>query len=217
VPHVESAVLGTRRIAQIAEITGPPADNEVRCIVGDFNVSSFDATNRALAFGPLMGVAQYKLQFNPAAAGIGPGLPAEGYYTTILQRAANVTPWISIKKGSFVYGYPAFGYMGSGAIDNALTRHGANAGAAKDMTVCNPVTGAPYKRDPNPPGPVLQGTYAVDSYLSEKDIFAYSPPAKMGIDGTDPGADDATLLFRKWENYMQISSTSDHLPIALDV
>ncbi|HXB65309.1 MAG TPA: endonuclease/exonuclease/phosphatase family protein [Solirubrobacteraceae bacterium] len=211
------AMTGTSRIAQIPEMTNPNpiAANEVRCIVGDFNVSSYDAARRPVAFGPLA-AANYTMRFD--GLGFGPGLPGGGYYVTVLKLGQQSTPWI--RNGAAVYGYPAFGYMGTGAIDNALTHHGAGAGAAQNMTVCNPVVKTPYTLDPNRPLNVLEGTYQVNPHLSEPGLFAYNPLAgQMGIDGAGlgPGAVNAMMKFREWPNYTHIRSASDHLPIALDV
>ncbi|HXB65310.1 MAG TPA: endonuclease/exonuclease/phosphatase family protein [Solirubrobacteraceae bacterium] len=218
-PDADKATSGIAQLAAIPEITTDPLkENEVRCIVGDFNVSTFDPAG-PVAYDPLKKApASYIMRFDPAALGAAPPHEARGYYLTALQLGKQARPWISDKEGTVIYGYPAFDYMGDGAIDNAFTRHGGKAGAASEMTVCNPVTKSPYKCDPDPPKHVLQGTYKVQSYLTNKGIFAYDPKNdEYGIDGGDDNADDVMEEFRKWENYTHIRSTSDHLPIALDV
>jgi hypothetical protein len=218
-----AADLAAKGIAQLAAIPGmttdPLKEGEVRCIVGDFNVSTFDPVNSPAAYDPLKKApASYIMRFDPAALGAAPPREAQGYYLTALKLREHARPWISDKEGTVIYGYPAFDYMGDGAIDNAFTRHGGKAGGASEMTMCNPVTESPYTRDPNPPNHVLPGTYKVESYLANKGIFAYDPANdEHGIDGGDDNADDAMEEFRQWENYTHIRSTSDHLPIALDV
>jgi hypothetical protein len=221
-PNTEDASLGIRRLAQIAEMSGAIAANEVRCIVGDFNVSTLVAFDRAFAFGPLTGVGGYTLQFNPAA--IAAERRPQGYFTTFLQRAATATPWISTHQGAVVYGYPGFGYM-ERAIDSALTRHGAGAGAVANQTICNPVTESPYDDDPAPPAGVVIGSLDVLGYMDgEPHVLHYAPwDDELGVDESeeDPPdkyeADDVATEFREWENFTHIRSCSDHLPIALDI
>jgi hypothetical protein len=220
-PQLNRAIEAVQKLAQIPIMTGEIAANEVRCIVGDFNVSSLNEQARLEAFLPLVEGANYALQFNPALAGVEEVLPEGGFYITVLQPSADATPWFSDREGTEVFGYPAFCYLGAGAIDNALTRHGAGAGAAAAPTICNPVMTSPYNRSPIPqpevPENVLRGTYAVNTYLAEPGVMHYDAENYTGIDGDEEEADTYTEEFREWHNYTHIRSCSDHLPIALEI
>jgi hypothetical protein len=216
-PDVD-VVEGCDNLADIMEVAiAPLAANEVRCVIGDFNINSLDAQESDEAFGELE-EAGFTMRFNPNPANVGPhDVPERGYYITILKRAQDSTPWISDDHGAKVFGYPPFDYMGSYALDNAFTCYGAGAGAPANATVLNPVTHSPYNLVAPPPGLVPPGTIATPSTMNEPNVFHFNPPGEMGIDGYDMNADELDNEFREWANYMHIRSCSDHLPVALDI
>lgn len=213
-----SAVDGTEELARIPAMTTPIQEREARCIVGDFNVSTFREPEAQEAFAPLRKAPNgYSLCLDPKRDGVPAELPGQGYYVTMLKGRREASPWISDRQGRTVYGYPAFDYMATGALDNALVWHGAQAGAAAGMTVCNPIAESSYRRDPAPPPGVHKGTFMVFRGMA-MDVLRYRPAqGKWGIDGFEPGALTALGRFVEWDNYTHIRSTSDHLAIALDI
>jgi hypothetical protein len=211
------AVEGVDKLSDVEEVAiEAMEENEVRCIVGDFNVSSLEGAEAEEAYGALE-EAEFAMQLDPHAVGVGNELPQRGYYVTFLKRSQQSTPWISDNEGTKVFGYPAFGYMSDNAIDNAFTCYGAAAGEPENATVINPVTHSPYNVIPAPEE-IPPGVIGVASAMNEPNVFEYNPAEEeMGIDGTDMNADQATEDFQEWPEYTHIRSCSDHLPIALDI
>lgn len=230
-PDLADAYNGTARLADVLEMFGPIPDNEVRCIVGDFNVSAFDTTHDELSYGRLRD-GGYTQQLAPV--GIPYEWPGLAYYVTHIRLLnpqnppAGAHPWIDVEPEHKIRGYPGFGYTsykGAGfgwydAIDNVFTRYGKTAGGpATGMTVVNPVVGSPYTRDPDPPPGVPAGTVRMESRLDYPGVFGYDPAkGKKGIsEYDDPAADNAFDTFKEWRNYGRVRSLSDHLPLAIDV
>lgn len=215
-------------LAGLPEVAGAMAANEVRCIVGDFNISAFDAASDPGSYG-LLRAAGYRQALNPGGYGGAPVIPytwpSQGYYATHIKSAANSDPFVSVGAQPTIHGYPGFGYVSTNegpgnwydSIDHVFTRYpGANASA--NFTVINPVAGSPYNVDTAPPANVLHGVRAVGSQLGAPGVFDFDPAnGQHGISENDLAAADAGIAFRLWDNYGKVRSLSDHLPLYIEV
>jgi hypothetical protein len=234
---VAASLAGTAALAQVREMNGGAIGaNEVRCIVGDFNVSAWDDGVDAASYAPLRALG-YIQQLNPrgrATVGTAPpvaiayGWPAAGYYAThsrslnLFHNASGAHPWINVGDNHTVQGYPGFGWAdregGFGrydAIDGIFTRHGAAAGAAGQLTIANPITGSPYTAVAAPPN-VATGAVGVAVNSQMAAAGAFGLPAGVPEIPQGPGL-TAYDIFKDWDNFDKIRSLSDHLPVVIDV
>ena len=230
-----ASVTGTAALAQVREMNGGGIGaNEVRCIVGDFNVSAWADAVDGASYAPLRALG-YIQQLNPrgrATPGTVPpvalayGWPVAGYYATHTQalnsfnQASGANPWVDVGNNHVVQGYPGFGWADRAgaygrydAIDGIFTWHGATAGAAAQFTVANPITGSPYTALPAPPN-VATGAIAVGSEMAAPGLFGL--PAGIPEIPGGPG-NTVYALFKDWDNFEKIRSLSDHLPVVIDV
>jgi hypothetical protein len=226
VPPLSAAATAT--LAQIQEMTGAIPENEVRCVVGDFNVSSWNEVWAPVAYNPLTELG-YEKALNPVAAGVEHAWPAYAYYTTHIEPRASASSWISSENGAEHHGYPGFSYSGSpppgapvwDAIDNAFVWIGG-AAELQNVTIANLVTGSPYNIGPEHPEGVPQGAVALGTQMAAggmaEELFDYSEESAWeGVPGNAMVADDVAEAFREWRNYWVIRKLSDHLPIVFDV
>ena len=215
-------------IAGLQEIAGAMGANEVRCIVGDFNISAWDATSDPTSF-QLLRNAGYFQHLNPQAfappAPAPPAIPntwpSRGYYATHIRGAGRADPWVSFGGGPTMRGYPGYGYQSTSqqpgnwydAIDHIFTRY-TGVNAAANFTIVNPITGSPYNADPAPPPNVAQGTRVCASQMAGgAGIFGFPP----GISQHAGGGANALITFLQWQNYAKLRSLTDHLPLAIDL
>ena len=220
------AAIGTGALAQIPAIAGGLGANEVRCVVGDFNVSAFDTTRDASAFQPLRQVG-YTQQLNPPADHVGDVWPWKAYYVTHNRVAKDAAPWAFVGGTNDLRGYPGFSYASFrdhqgwyDAIDNVFTRYGSAAGNAARMTVVNPLTGSPYSANEAAPANVQRGSIGFVSQLDYPAVFDYDPSLdRNGIEQLDDEKNDYDALntFAQWGNYGKVRSLSDHMPLAIDL
>lgn len=227
---------GTAALAQITEMNAVAMEpDEVRCIVGDFNVSAWVDAFDAGSYQPLRELG-YIQHLNPRGretpmvegpAALEYGWPTAGYYAThgravnLFNQASGANPWINTGEEHAVQGYPGFGWASRpgemhgryDAIDGVFTRHGAEAGEAGPLTIANPITGSPYNAVEAPAG-VAVGAVVMGSRMFTPGLFGL--PAGVPQLPQEAGL-VAWNAFRNWDNYGKIRSLSDHLPIAIDV
>jgi hypothetical protein len=210
------AKLGTVR--QIVDNIQP---NEVRVVLGDFNVnllSNGANRNQTQAYGTLLN-AGYALGISR------PGNPPNpidgwgGYFATHLKPDTDATYWSKLNPAQTVY-YPGFGFTGSSfyanfySIDNILTMYGGAAGAGiQNVTILNGIVGSPLAVINAPPGnpPVGHVNFPI---LMRSPRFAVPAPVEPPL---LPGQVARIVLFRNWNNYLRIRSTSDHMAIVADL
>lgn len=220
-----------QRLASVPEVSAVSA-GEVNVLLGDFNIDTFspaaDAyTNLLAGSGGI-----YTMELDPRVAHAGNVVPArKPYCMTHLLPADQGTPYNNTNGAPTDPQhnvYPRAGYMGStfqgindtGAIDNVLTAYGGG-GPAANITVVNTLTGTPYNQF-NPPQGVtaeLTGGLNFPSTLGTKMLTAI-PPATQGVGGIQPGSPGAAFyanLFQLWDYMGKRFSTSDHLPLVIDV
>ncbi|MCA1568601.1 MAG: hypothetical protein LC803_23735 [Acidobacteria bacterium] len=202
-PAVAASTLAMQTAGNLFEVQniGP---NETIVVVGDFNVSLFEAAATAVAYAPF--AANYvQVVDTLGGAALPAGYPARGYLSTHMVEVHNATP-------SNTDGYPAFGYMSQrdlhgqyDSIDNAFVWNGAVA----NETIANLVTGAPYAAPPAniPPGALAYAS-ALGNPASLNSPFGYNP-AGMTFD-------DEVDLFRDIDNYARVFGVSDHMPLVFD-
>lgn len=227
---------GIIQLANIPEMTTGLGDNEIGVIVGDFNVNVYDNETAAYAYGPLTTKApkgqQYIKHIN--ASGL-TTFPSKGYLCTTMY-ATNLSSTRPAPWGNWAddigFGYPGYDYTTENSYDNILTRYGKNMTAPDNskITIVNRVTGTPYNGlDPSTDGAPI-GSFLYTSSMDDRDqdavIFKPAlplPPKNPGPEkqgGYDMNADNAPALrtkFIMWGNYGKIRSTSDHLPLLIQV
>ncbi|AZJ32262.1 hypothetical protein SAMN05444344_3065 [Tenacibaculum mesophilum] len=228
-PNNVAAANGTNQLSNVREITNDLNADEVGIIVGDFNVNIFNAYFEPIAYNNLISFlpagAGYTRAINPTANN---GWPDKGYVFTHIKTSNKAKPW-------FTNGYPGYEYVGSNpnfqgynSIDNILTRYGAAAGGpAANITIINRVTGSPYNRVMPTPGGAPAGHYVYATNMSQIPIGAPNaglpvalplpPNGPGGNGGIAPGTIGGLSQFKGWSNYGHIRSTSDHLPLIIDI
>lgn len=218
-------------LAALGEITAPNAANEVRLILGDFNLNLLangagvpPAIVQTGAYANLTGIG-YQLGIAVQPPGQqAPNPPAgtsyRGYFATHLRPLNRATYWYIGNSADF---YPAYGYTGSTAsatndfsLDNVLVRFGGGlaAPALTHVTVLNGVVGTPYM-----PNNLLQtplGYYMFPMQMAA--VAEYQDrPLRIPQPPVNPPPDPRTVSFRQWQNFGRIRSTSDHMPLLFDV
>ncbi|UIJ71029.1 hypothetical protein [Aurantimonas sp. HBX-1] len=205
-------------LADLAEITDGIAANEVRVVLGDFNVNLLNnnATKTRNASYTAM-AANYALGIDRPG---GPPAPIDGwlgYFATHIKRGNGSTYWTTGTQTDY---YPGYGYIGSTiyqnfySIDNILARYGAGVAAGgpmTDVTVLNGVVGSRYNVIAAPvPGNPPIGTYDLPIYMAGAPFAAPAAQAPAFSAGR-------RSAFNGWNNYGRIRSTSDHLAIVADI
>jgi hypothetical protein len=215
-----SAVWAIQNMQNVVEMAGVAAGS-VNVILGDFNVDTFAAGGLANYWMAPPGI--YDMAFDPRVAHAGAVVPARRRYCmTHFLMTSDATPFNNTGGVTDPQHnrYPRYGYMGEsfpaisddGAIDNIFVAYGAGAGGpVANQTIINTVVGKPYNVFPAPVG--------VTGELTGGPPFAASLnnpiPLAVAPGGVNPPVDN--IGFRNWLNFGVIRSTSDHLPLMIDV
>ncbi|WP_219465513.1 hypothetical protein [Nonomuraea rhizosphaerae] len=225
-----TATGAVRRLADVSQITTVSA-GEVNVLLGDFNVDTFEGAAEAYTNLLTGSGGIYTLHLDSRTGQTGDPVPVrKPYCMTHLLSAAQGTPYNdkNVTPDPQHNAYPRFGYMGcsgqpvsdSGAIDNILTAYGYN-GQAAGVTVVNTLTGTPYDLFPAPPGVTADLTSGRPFPVGiPAKMLTKSPPALTGSGGITPNAGGAAFLaqiFQGWDYLGKRFSTSDHLPLMIDV
>jgi hypothetical protein len=217
-----SARAGVRYMGDVTEMGDQVFDEEMNVILGDFNIDSY--SDKADAYGWMIaGDGEYTMQLDARQNHAGATVAArKPYLMTHLLPVNTATPYNSVNEGPDPTHnvYPRFGYMGSafpnlnnsGAIDNVFTVYGGAAhGPARNITVVNPIVGTPYNRLPAPAGVTAELTGGLP-YAS---VLRNPIPQVAPNGGVDAPPDP--IAFSNWQNFAGIYSTSDHLPLMIDI
>lgn len=206
---------GTANFGNIPEMTMALGANDKIAVVGDFNVSLFNAALSTPAYAPFL-AAGFNRMLNPLAPA---GLPQNWYLYTHNKPHKQVDPFTTPPTLA-PNGYPGFGYMGSDinhpgyeSIDNIMWRYGGGGGAAANATIMNPVVGSPYNATPAPGGAPI-GTIAFASQLANAIPLPGGQPYLNWAGGFNIGA---RRQFQGWNNYRIVRSTSDHMALCIDI
>lgn len=229
-----SARQAINNMQNIVDISTPPLAGNVKVVLGDFNVDTFGGHWNAYNWMMPPG-GHYTPQFDPRVAHAGPNIPArKPYLMTHLLPTAHATPYntFGVAPPDPQHDvYPRFGYMGSswpdindsGAIDNIFTSYpaGGGAGAAVNPAVVNTLTGKPYNfLGAGVPAGVtaeLTGGPVFASTLIGPNQLVNVPPAAAGTGGINGPNAFHLATFQGWPNFGKIYSTSDHLPLMIDI
>jgi hypothetical protein len=206
-------------LGRIAEIADPIAVNEVRVVLGDFNVNllynniTMDqnaAYNNIINAGYALGISRPGNPPNPLDG-------YQGYFATHMQPFWTATYWSAALHTDY---YPGFGYTGAFlvpnfySIDNILARYGAGLAAPNaNVTVLNGVVGSNYAVINPPPGNPPIGHYRLP-IMMRNPMFGAPAPVEPPIPHHQP---QRITAFRNWDNFLRIRSTSDHMAIVADV
>jgi hypothetical protein len=215
----------------VAEMAAVPA-GEVNVILGDFNVDAFGANAGAYNW-MINGI--YTMELDPRVAHAGAVVPArKPYCMTHLLPTLDAWPLnaVGVVANPQQNVYPRYGYMGSafpnindsGAIDNFFTAYGGGGtgGPAANVTVINRMVGTPYNALAVTPAGVTAELTGGLQYarggvnpiplpsLANPPGGVY-PPVGGGFPAVVPNN------FQAWGNFGGIHSTSDHLPLIIDI
>jgi hypothetical protein len=214
-------------LADVAEIVGAVADNEVRLVLGDFNYNLLDNQLVQVAeYTPLIN-AGYTLGFKSPATP--PPPPAQfngyrGYFATHVRTIDTASYWYIATWADF---YPCYGYSGGTtatsnySLDNILARFGNipntnnPCGTLEHVTALNGVVGVPYGVANPPPAGAPPGYYRFAMQMATVADFGNPPAQIMHMTAQEIAA--RRTSFQQWNNYGHIRSTSDHLAIVADV
>jgi hypothetical protein len=224
-----SAAAAVNQLGLVPEIINDIPDNTVNVIAGDFNVDAFDMRRNG-SYVRIM--ERYTMHLDPRFNDVVTNARKPYCMTHFLPRA-QATPFGIVNLPGAPDQqhnvYPRFGYMGSmggrdftipvnsGAIDNIFTWYGAltNAPANHNISIVNTITGKPYNLVAPPPAGVsaeLTGGLAYNRSLANPFLLP------NGVDSTLGAPSDAEVnIFRQWNNFRRIYSTSDHLPIVIEI
>jgi hypothetical protein len=202
----------------VAEIVDDLDDDEVRVIVGDFNVNLMRRTDlsESPAYDGLQTTGNYDLALAPVDD---PPDPPEGYtsyFATHVRGQFTAGCW---SLGAlFTAYYPGYDYVGSDklsntyAIDNVFTLYGANLDPPdpNNFTILNPIVGSPFTAHPLPDPDTPTGTVALARQVP------VPPPAVAPAQGPAFSI-GLKRKFQSWLNYGRVRSTSDHFALVIDV
>ncbi len=198
------STLATAAIGNLREVQRIGA-NETIVVVGDFNVSLFDAVATGAAYAPF--AAAYQRVFEQVAGRAMPATyPSKGYLVTHIRPVNDATPDWTDDYPAFGYGSVSDQYGDYDSIDNAFVRGRAPANA----TIANIVSGAPYTAVAVPRD-VPAGALP---YVSPLPANALNVP--NGYDPDRMAWDDDVEWFQDIDNYGRVRGVSDHLPLAFD-
>jgi hypothetical protein len=199
-----------------AEVSGALGGNEVRVVLGDFNVNLLDAQAAyANVYANLINYAPLLLP-TAAAPAAGPFRQSfRGFFTTHIKPKPVL--W---QQGAAALSYPGYAYMGSArvasfySIDNILVRRGLGPAPASQVTIANTVTGVPYANPPGPAYPVMAappGTVPVNHQFIG---YAGPWPARPDAPAFQRGLPNALMA---WRNYGHVYGVSDHFAVFANV
>lgn len=215
-------------------------ENEVAVILGDFNVDIFRHPPNEEPFDKIIDSGEDGLGYDILINSLDEHGELQDsrrpYCMTHIFPASNATPYndAEVEPDPNHNVYPRYGYMGSmypegskdnwvvgngGSIDNVFVKYGEGTtppNNGHNMTIVNTVVGKPYNLVPTPDGVSNELTGGETIPRTVKN--AALPLPKNGNEGGITDESDYHLaLFRKWENYGIVRSTSDHLPISVDI
>lgn len=202
-------------LGNVAQIVDNLDNDEVRVLVGDFNVNLMTAAHAQTGAynNNLQAQGNYALALTPLGAPPAPLQGYEGYYATHVRSTATAAIWSTNTDQRW---YPGYGYIGSEivtnlyAIDNIYTVYGANLAAPgnNNLTIMNPISGVPYNAFAAPAVGVPIGSIAAPIEMQVAPVYANPANAfNLGV----------RTSFIGWEQYGHIYSVSDHLALAIDV
>ncbi len=202
---VDTAPAGAAKLAEIPEMTDPIPDNEVRLVVGDFNVSLFGNLSRVRdTYEPLKKLGYRRI--------LAPGEdtdPKRQYVYTHL----NTFQEASINKGIA----PGYNYLGStykrtrfDAIDNILHQYGKTAGRVGFAMVFNPVAGKCSHRKMIKNSRCFMSKEIDEMIAEAAQITTAQNIAATAAGQIPPPAIDPDDAFKEEGNFMKIRGSSDH-------
>ena len=231
-----SAADGVRNIANIEKMMNDQreggAARQIDVIVGDFNVDNFNDDNFN-DDGPFSRLVDGMMADNPAVppytALVRPPATLDpkykGYYVTEARQLLRASIADLGEHGTIPDGnYPCYAYAKK-SIDNAFVRYLGFPGPTPNpnTTIVNRVVNTPFSWPPTPPPvfdpplPVPHPVPGVYSYLDNDDEPYSSMDQTIADLLNDDGDEDVNRLFREWDNFGRIRSTSDHMPLIFQV
>ncbi|KQY26150.1 hypothetical protein ASD21_19985 [Caulobacter sp. Root1455] len=211
-----------QNMTTMAAIAAPGAMNELRLVLGDFNLTLLRVADSTYTdcYAPLTALG-YNVALEPAFGPMpNPLLGYAGYFATHMRPTDSARCWSENQSPAY---YPAYFYSGdsngaaNASIDNVLYLAGAGGlPAAAELTVINGVVGSPYANAGANPGGCPQGTQAFNVELN----WDWAGLNAQWVNGEAPDIapqfaqqQGVRAWFHGWGVYGKIRSTSDHLPL----
>jgi hypothetical protein len=221
-------------LATLPDITGPLVNDEVRMVLGDFNLNLLRVADNTYT-DPY--TALVNNNFNYQAALVPPGAVPNplwgyrGYFATHIRRGKTALFWST--QAATVY-YPGYAYTGSPpkpgknpgrneSIDNVLFKGNRPQPLVPRITIINGVVGSPFNNAQANPGGAPQGTAAFTAEIDWQDFAVQPNPGKAPNIGPLVGQPRRNLWpgaqkwFRNWDQFGKIRSTSDHLALLFEI
>ncbi|CAD5258026.1 MULTISPECIES: hypothetical protein [Halomonadaceae] len=216
-----------QQLSQLAEVAVAPTANQVKVVLGDFNLNLTENIQNAAqhqlqqeaSYVNLTGLGYQMALTVPAPVPYDPTDPQTfsgytGYFATHMRTLAQATYWYVSNTADF---YPGYGIIGSGSssvrdysYDNILVRFGMTAGGPMgEVSVMNGIVPQPFAQVNPPPHNAPAGFYTWPVQMADQ---RYANPPDRIIDQTRNEASDQAIL-RQWNNYGRIISTSDHMAL----
>jgi hypothetical protein len=221
-PQTNLATLVAGRLADLRDINIAPANNEVKLLVGDFNLNVIDANQRA-AFAALVNLGYTRHNTNTPTSLKSVGAKTRFLVGKIYKNAARIVakanePPLALP----YYGYIATAQYDAGtqlALDNILTRYGAGAaagGPAANFHVVNRAYQMPANGYPPDLGQMP------DPAAPANNVNATIPlmRTRYNIGGVNPQVGSANSYFRNYTRFGKIGASrgaSDHMALVIDV
>lgn len=213
-------------LADVEEIVAAPVVNEVKVVLGDFNLNlTVDQANNLVQtpeYDGLIGAGYALALSSPGQVPSGNNFTGyRGYLATHVRTLGNATYWYIGNNSDF---YPGFGYVGSDtatrnfSLDNVLVRfgddgHGAPCGNLANTTILNGVVTTPFAAYV-PPNNAPAGYYQWPLQMAT--VADYGNPPQR-IPNPHGVADARAASFPQWNNFGHIRCTSDHMAVVVDV
>jgi len=209
-------------MAVASEIRRNLRNNEVRLVLGDFNLNLLRVTDNTYIdpYAALI-TRGYSVALAPPIAVPNPLLGYRGFFATHIRPVDSAEFWSTANNSVY---YPTYAYSGDStnpgrneSIDNVLYRGNDPNPLVPRLTIINGIVGSPF-RNTNPPRPSVGtpvGTQAFNAEIDWTWLGANAP--NQGPLTTTIAWPGSQTWFESFPVYGKIRSTSDHLPLFFEI
>lgn len=199
-------------MATLPEINGALGANEVRLVLGDFNLNALSGANTySNCYQPLTHLG-YTVGLRPGAVAGAPVPAYRGYFCTHIAARGKAKAWSTNTRTTY---YPAYAYNSNAwaSIDNVLWA--SLLPMAPNLTVINGLVGSPYRAANGVTGAPNLGNQIFDTDIDWNcaNENPQWPPNAPDVGVLHRDWTGINSWFRGWGVYGRTRSTSDHLPL----
>ena len=216
-----------QQLSQLAEVAVAPAANQVKVVLGDFNLNLTENVQtggrhelvQEAAYNHLTALGYGMALSSPAPVPFDPTVPATftgytGYLATHMRTLMDATYWYVSNTADFYPGYGIIGSQGSSvrdySYDNILAWFGGGAGGPiGEVSIMSGIVDQPFTQVIPPPHGAPPGFYTWPVQMADPRYA--NPPDRITDQHRNQASDQGTLI--QWNNYGRIISTSDHMSL----